>query len=1285
MNVLSLRIDRIINKLLLFCFALLNGTVGFGQVNTYNTVGTSTLTVPAGATFATIECLGGGGGGGTVTNGTDAFGNPTVASGGGGGGGAYSKVVIPVIPGNVMEITVGAGGSGNGTNYEDGLPGRQSKVVYNSNIICSADGGFGGGGAGGQINGIGGTGGYSGIGFLYKGGSGANGNYTSNRGGGGGGSAGSASNGSNASGQTGGAAGGGFSSGSGGNGGPWNGANGGIYGSGGGGGSGASYNRGGNGAQGRVVVTFCSNTITTQPSTAPQNICSIGGASTTLTVAATGATSFQWYSNNTSSNSLLTATAVGTGASYTPPTATAGVKYYFCVATWADGCTAISNVSGGVFVGSPVLSNGSSLICNNGSVVLDASALGATSYSWSPATGLSGTSTASVTANPTVTTTYTVITSGGTCGSTSSSVTVNPAITFSATVTSENLNGYTIDAGEILNLNAYPIQNNIMINGLNNSYTGSLGGTWTASTVNAGSTCGGQNATLSFVTTNTYLGSTVNITPQEGTHMLRFNSGFTDAGGLGYVTSPSFSTVGYTGMIIDFWFLQFVNSSAGENVSVEYRIGAGAWTAMTSNILRAGNSTKCPSWMNISQEFPLAMMGQPAVQVRFRFYSGGCAGQQMLLDNIRISGVTAPGGYSYYSNYLWTSTVTGASANIVNPLIRSTTTTDINRPNTAGSILFNVQLTDGAGCVYNASDGVNINPSASGNVIAAATASPQVICSTPGTSNLSTLTGTGPATIQWEQSTVGPSGPWTDVPGATTIDFTATGITQTTWYRIKPSSGYGSWSGICTTSQLTTTPVMVTIESLTPGILDNPGVTICAGADPAAFGMSSLPVLNGPSNYSYQWYSTTGDVSAPTGSGIPAEWTPVGGSTNSTTPFVWLDDFEAGNSWDLGLGNFAVGAPGASNTVTTAYSGTNVLGTVLNGNYLANCTEGTNFAISPTIDLTGVTNPVLKFWTDSRFRTSTSTSTGDGGRVYVSTDNGATWSANLLSTYYEGSYQQRTITLPAAAANNPSVRIRFTMYSNSSTNYTGYNIDDVSIEGTIINPPPSLDPPVTNSGTATTTYALYITSNGVCPLNTWAVSEYTVTIDPCPLPIELISFTGQCQNRVKQFNWSTASEHNNEFFTLEHSHDGSEFYPIQEIDGAGNSSSQLDYITYFTEEDNSFVYYRLKQTDTDGATSYSDVIYVSCREFESDLMTVFPNPSNDLIVVNFNSSISEDDYLISITDMVGKSVLDRHIAAVKNGNTVLDVSSFSNGYYFLRLIDKNTGEQLDVVRFSKID
>ncbi len=64
-------------------------------------------------------------------------------------------------------------------------------------------------------------------------------------------------------------------------------------------------------------------------------------------------------------------------------------------------------------------------ICNGQSVSLTAS--GATSYTWSPATGLSATNVATVTANPTTTQTYTIVGSDGNCsGSATATITVNP-------------------------------------------------------------------------------------------------------------------------------------------------------------------------------------------------------------------------------------------------------------------------------------------------------------------------------------------------------------------------------------------------------------------------------------------------------------------------------------------------------------------------------------------------------------------------------------------------------------------------------------------------------------------------------------------------------------------------------------------------------------------------------------------------------------------------------------------------------------------------------------------
>jgi hypothetical protein len=91
------------------------------------------------------------------------------------------------------------------------------------------------------------------------------------------------------------------------------------------------------------------------------------------------------------------------------------------------------------------------------------------------------------------------------------------------------------------------------------------------------------------------------------------------------------------------------------------------------------------------------------------------------------------------------------------------------------------------------------------------------------------------------------------------------------------------------------------------------------------------------------------------------------------------------------------------------------------------------------------------------------------------------------------------------------------------------------------------------------------------------------------LPIELVSFdAGKNEEQRVTLTWVTASEINNNFFTIERSKNGFDFVPILNIPGAGNSTSTLH---YSIEDENPLEgdnYYRLKQTDYDGAFTYSE-------------------------------------------------------------------------------------------------
>ena len=98
------------------------------------------------------------------------------------------------------------------------------------------------------------------------------------------------------------------------------------------------------------------------------------------------------------------------------------------------------------------------------------------------------------------------------------------------------------------------------------------------------------------------------------------------------------------------------------------------------------------------------------------------------------------------------------------------------------------------------------------------------------------------------------------------------------------------------------------------------------------------------------------------------------------------------------------------------------------------------------------------------------------------------------------------------------------------------------------------------------------------------------------LPVKLISFNAVLNNKKVNCTWETASEINNDYFTLERSNDGGDFESIATIKGKGNSSvaSHYNFTDYAPLAGTS--YYRLKQTDYDGKYTYSDIQKVGSTE-----------------------------------------------------------------------------------------
>jgi hypothetical protein len=95
------------------------------------------------------------------------------------------------------------------------------------------------------------------------------------------------------------------------------------------------------------------------------------------------------------------------------------------------------------------------------------------------------------------------------------------------------------------------------------------------------------------------------------------------------------------------------------------------------------------------------------------------------------------------------------------------------------------------------------------------------------------------------------------------------------------------------------------------------------------------------------------------------------------------------------------------------------------------------------------------------------------------------------------------------------------------------------------------------------------------------IEEYRVSIQSA-LPIELVSFEGINKGVNNILFWSTATEHNSNYFNMQKSRDGETWQTISTINGAGNSTVLIDYSIVDYKVEPIINYYRLQQYDFDG-------------------------------------------------------------------------------------------------------
>lgn len=183
--------------------------------------------------------------------------------------------------------------------------------------------------------------------------------------------------------------------------------------------------------------------------------------------------------------------------------------------------------------------------------------------------------------------------------------------------------------------------------------------------------------------------------------------------------------------------------------------------------------------------------------------------------------------------------------------------------------------------------------------------------------------------------------------------------------------------------------------------------------------------------------------------------------------------------------------------------------------------------------------------------------------------------------------------------------------------------------------------------------------------NTWYIG--TRNAGTSPLPIQLLSFAARLTpDGVVDLNWSTAMEVNNKLFTVERSQDGVNFMAVTEVPGAGNSSIQQDYTAVDAHPYAGVSYYRLRQTNDDGQSTFSQVVVINMAA--STGVRLFPVPARTNLQLTFTMA-SGGPVVTRIVDAGGKIVAVYSNTVQTGVNTFsYNVAGYRSGAYFLQLM-----------------
>lgn len=204
------------------------------------------------------------------------------------------------------------------------------------------------------------------------------------------------------------------------------------------------------------------------------------------------------------------------------------------------------------------------------------------------------------------------------------------------------------------------------------------------------------------------------------------------------------------------------------------------------------------------------------------------------------------------------------------------------------------------------------------------------------------------------------------------------------------------------------------------------------------------------------------------------------------------------------------------------------------------------------------------------------------------------------------------------------------------------------------------------SAVAVTSGVGSVTASGLSTFGPWVLTSLL-----SPLPVELVSFEGQCSGTALQLSWCTASETDNDYFTVEQSVNGVDFVAVGNVNGAGTSHERHCYQYQATALGEGINYFRLRENGRQARSQSSAILSVApCQNTGETLLIASDGGQDFTLVVN---ALADQSLQLSIHNALGQLMDSRQIQATKGYQEFrIDAASLPEAVYYVSVYKNNT-------------